>query len=35
MKLPNRRAQEEIAVGSYRFLLSSGEAVSGEAEGIE
>ena len=35
MKLANRRAQEEFAVGSYPFLLSSGEAVSGEADGIE
>jgi hypothetical protein len=29
MKLANRRAQEEIATGSYPFLVSSGESVSG------
>ncbi|NNM04547.1 MAG: hypothetical protein HKO65_05540 [Gemmatimonadetes bacterium] len=35
MKLANRRAQQEIATGSYPFLLSPGEALFGEEEDFE
>ena len=35
MKLANRRAQQEIATGSYPFLLSPGESLFGEAGDME